>query len=177
MASHFGWRPWIQKRTKPILKLAMPDCLPATINLWQSAKIRCDSALVGATSCDWAPMHSTSGSGLGRVKTPTCNLRVEIPSRFRQLENQKHLRPLLGEDDRENNSAHSWLVHVFTQPGSFADIGRGQTNVRWSPEGGHQPNRSVGPLCAIMLALRKTAREATDEYAPLVCRARKHSRS
>ena len=46
-------------------------------------------------------------SGLGRVKTPTCNLRVEIPSRFRQLENQKYLRPLLREDDRENNSAHS----------------------------------------------------------------------
>ena len=58
--------------------------------------------------------------GLGRVKTPTCNLRVEIPSRFRQLENQKYLRPLLGEDDRENNFAHSWLVHVFTQPGSIA---------------------------------------------------------
>jgi hypothetical protein len=35
--------------------------------------------------------------GLGRVKTPTCNLRVEIPSQFRQLENQKYLRPLLGE--------------------------------------------------------------------------------
>jgi hypothetical protein len=28
--------------------------------------------------------------GLGRVKTPACNLRVEIPSRFRQLENQKY---------------------------------------------------------------------------------------
>jgi hypothetical protein len=55
------------------------------------------------------------------VKTPTCNLRVEIPSRFRQLENQKYLRPPLGEDDRENNSAHSWLVHVFTQPGSNCD--------------------------------------------------------
>jgi hypothetical protein len=27
-----------------------------------------------------------SVSGLGRVKTPMCNLRVEIPSRFRQLE-------------------------------------------------------------------------------------------
>jgi|SRR6266403_4393318 IS30 family transposase len=28
-------------------------------------------------------------------------------------------RLVLGrEDDRENNSAHSWLVHVFTQPGS-----------------------------------------------------------
>jgi hypothetical protein len=60
--------------------------------------------------------------GLGRVKTPTCNLRVEIPSQFRQLENQKYLRPLLGEDDRENDSAHSSLVHVFTQPRSFASF-------------------------------------------------------
>jgi hypothetical protein len=32
-----------------------------------------------------------SAEGLGRVKTPTCNLRVEILSRFRQLENQKYL--------------------------------------------------------------------------------------
>src|SRR5258705_1155309 len=52
------------------------------------------------------------------MKTPTFNLRVEIPSRFRKFENQKCLRPLLREEDRENNSAHSWLVHVFTQPGS-----------------------------------------------------------
>src|SRR5258705_14019144 len=59
-----------------------------------------------------------SGSGLGRVKTPTFYLRVETPSRFRKFENQKCLRPLLREDDRENNSAHSWLLHVFTQPGS-----------------------------------------------------------
>jgi hypothetical protein len=58
--------------------------------------------------------------GLGCVKTPTFNLRVEIPSRFRKFENQKCLRPLLREDDRENNSAHSRLVHVFTQPGSIA---------------------------------------------------------
>jgi len=62
-----------------------------------------------------------SASGLGRVKTPTFNLRVEIPSRFRKFENQKRLRPLLREDDRENNSAHSWLVHVFTQPGSKSE--------------------------------------------------------
>src|SRR5258707_15216531 len=59
-----------------------------------------------------------SASGLGRVKTPAFNLRVEIPPRFRKFENQKCLRPLLREDDRENNSAHSWLLHVFTQPGS-----------------------------------------------------------
>ena len=62
-----------------------------------------------------------SGVGLGRVKTPTRNLRVEIPSRFRRLENQKYLRALLREDDRENNSAHSWFARVFTQPGSKLD--------------------------------------------------------
>src|SRR5258707_12983941 len=31
----------------------------------------------------------TSALGLGRVKTPMFNLRVEIPSRFRKFENQK----------------------------------------------------------------------------------------
>jgi hypothetical protein len=65
---------------------------------------------------------ASSALGLGRVKTPTFDLRVEIPSRFRQVEKQLCLRPLLREDDRENNSAHSWLVHVFTQPGSKADM-------------------------------------------------------
>src|SRR5258707_13250816 len=63
-----------------------------------------------------------SEMGPGRVKTPMFNLRVEIPSRFRKFENQKCLRPPLREDDRENNSAHSWLVHVFTQPGSKGEI-------------------------------------------------------
>src|SRR5229473_7600540 len=73
----------------------------------------------------------TSALGLGRVKTPMFNLRVEIPSRFRKFENQKCLRPPLREDDRENNSAHSWLVHVFTQPGSKADLGVRRRNVRF----------------------------------------------
>jgi hypothetical protein len=78
--------------------------------------------------------HSMSGLGLGRVKTPTFNLRVEIPSRFRKFENQKCLRPLLREDDRENNSAHSWLVLVFTQPGSFATEARCPHYVRFTPD-------------------------------------------
>ena len=74
-----------------------------------------------------------SGRGFGRVKTPTRNLRVEIPSRFRQLENQKCSRPPQGEDDRENNSAHSWLVHVFTQPGSKAEMSLLGQHVRYTP--------------------------------------------
>ena len=38
---------------------------------------------------------ASSALGLGCVKTPVCDPRVEILSRFRQLENQKYLRPLL----------------------------------------------------------------------------------
>src|SRR2546430_2270685 len=74
-----------------------------------------------------------SAPGLGRVKTPTFNLRVEIPSRFRKFENQKCLRPPLREDDRENNSAHSWLVHVFTQLGSLAEAATSLRHVRSTP--------------------------------------------
>src|ERR1035437_10624621 len=59
--------------------------------------------------------------GPGCVKTPNFNLRVEISSRFLRFENQKCWQPLSGEDNRENNSAHSWLMHVFTQPRSKAD--------------------------------------------------------
>src|SRR5467141_1204848 len=80
----------------------------------------------------------TSALGLGRVKTPTFNLRVETPSRFRKFENQKCLRPLLREDDRENNSAHSWLVHVFTQPGSISDLGVRSSQVRFALNNGHR---------------------------------------
>ena len=55
------------------------------------------------------PTGNAAGSalGLGRVKTPTFNLRVEIPSRFRQFETRQRWRPLSQEDNRENNSAHS----------------------------------------------------------------------
>src|SRR6266403_529350 len=89
-----------------------------------------------------------SGSGLGRVKTPTFNLPVEIPSRFRKFENQKCLRPLLREDDRENNSAHSWLVHVFTQPGSKAEVGRPNRDFRFTPKSRHQADGAGCPFCA-----------------------------
>ena len=81
--------------------------------------------------------------GPGCVKTPTFNLRVEIPSRFRKFENQKCLRPLLREDDRENNSAHSRLVHVFTQPGSIASLQRCPDHFRSTPMNGQFPSRSA----------------------------------
>ena len=86
-----------------------------------------------------------SGSGLGCVKTPASNLRVEIPSRFRQFENQKCLRPLLGEDDRENNSAHSRLGLVFTQPGSIAtEMGRPRY-VRYAADSDRRTDIAGGP--------------------------------
>src|SRR5216684_8226077 len=86
--------------------------------------------------------------GLGRVKTPTFNLRVEIPSRFRKFENQKCLRPPLREDDRENNSAHSWLVHVFTQPGSKAALTAPKSNFRFTPESGLRSDIAPCPKSA-----------------------------
>jgi hypothetical protein len=92
--------------------------------------------------------QSMSAKGLGRVKTPTFNLRVEIPSRFRKFENQKCLRPLLREDDRENNSAHSWLVHVFTQPGSKTEVAALRRDVCFAPVSGHRQAVSACPKSA-----------------------------
>src|SRR5258706_14990262 len=89
-----------------------------------------------------------SGLGLGRVKTPTFNLRVETPSRFRKFENQKCLRLLLREDDRENNSAHSWLVHVFTQPGSKGDLTAPKSKFRSTTESGLKSDITPGPVRA-----------------------------
>jgi IstB-like ATP binding protein len=82
-------------------------------------------------------------NALGRVKTPTFNQRIEIPSRFRQFENQKCLRLLLGEDDRENNSAHFWRVHVFTQPGSKATVRPGADHFRSTSINGHLQSRTA----------------------------------
>src|SRR5438876_8774231 len=76
------------------------------------------------------------------------NLRVETPSRFRKFENQKCLRLLLREDDRENNSAHSWLVHVFTQPGSKAALTAPKSNFRFPPDSDRIADIALGPKSA-----------------------------
>src|SRR6266516_2282948 len=102
--------------------------------------------------------------GLGRVKTPTFNLRVEIPSRFRKFENQKCLRPLLREDDRENNSAHSWLVHVFTQPGSKADLKQRMFDVRTFLNSGHSSGRRQCQLVPPTGDLARAARPRLAEH-------------
>jgi len=61
-----------------------------------------------------------SAIGLGCVKTPKSDLRVELSSRFRQFKSQQRCRLLLAEDNRENNSAPPSRAHVFTQPRPFA---------------------------------------------------------
>src|SRR5216683_4542074 len=107
-------------------------------------------------------MGPMSQLGLGRVKTPTFDLRVEIPSRFRKFENQKCLRPLLREDDRENNSAHSWLVHVFTQPGSFASFLASADGFRSSLGSGHRHGRSACLKSATSGLMHRSKEQATD---------------
>jgi hypothetical protein len=42
-------------------------------------------------------MVSMSGQGPGRVKTPTLDLRIELPSRFRRCKNQLHWQRLSEE--------------------------------------------------------------------------------
>src|SRR6476660_1655937 len=59
-----------------------------------------------------------SPSGLGRVKTPKSNLRIEISSRLRQFETITTQATTVGRRQLENNSAHSSPAHVFTQPRS-----------------------------------------------------------
>src|ERR1035437_4886067 len=103
-----------------------------------------------------------SVSGLGCVKTPASNLRVEIPSRFRQFENQKCLRPLLGEDDRENNSAHSRLGLVFTQPGSIAtEMGRPRY-VRSAPDSDQRTDIARGPKGANFRLVHRSKSEGLE---------------
>src|SRR5229473_272894 len=58
----------------------------------------------------------------GCVKTPTSNLQVESLSRLRRIRKEPLWQSPSKEEKRENNSAHSLLVHVFTQPGSISDL-------------------------------------------------------
>src|SRR6266851_3873672 len=59
----------------------------------------------------------------GCVKTPTSNLRVESLSRLRRITKEPLWQSRSKEEKRENNSAHSLLVRVFTHPGPKGDIG------------------------------------------------------
>src|SRR5258707_9258291 len=69
----------------------------------------------------------------GCVKTPTANLRKEPLSQSPSK-----------EEKRENNSAHSLLVHVFTQPGSQTEVRARNREVRFALVSGH---RYAAPAC------------------------------
>jgi hypothetical protein len=56
----------------------------------------------------------------GCVKTPTSDLHVELLSRLGGIRKEPLCQSPSKEEKRENNSAHSLRVHVFTQPGSFS---------------------------------------------------------
>ena len=88
-----------------------------------SAKAHVGSGHTASTHCCRFP-HDTRWTAVDRgcAKTPAFNLRVESSSRFGQSENQKCWRRLSEEGNRENDSALSWLAHVFTRPGPFPDI-------------------------------------------------------
>ena len=58
----------------------------------------------------------------GCVKTPTSDLRVESLSRLRRITKEPLWQSPSKEEKRENNSAHSLLVRVFTQPGPIAEV-------------------------------------------------------
>jgi hypothetical protein len=58
----------------------------------------------------------------GCVKTPTANLRVEIFVSITLNGKRTALAAAVEGGKGENNSAHSLLAHVFTQPGPIADL-------------------------------------------------------
>jgi hypothetical protein len=63
-----------------------------------------------------------SAPGPGCVKTPTSNLRAESLSRLRSIRKEAICQSPSEEEKRENNSARSLRVHVFTPPGSKGEI-------------------------------------------------------
>src|SRR6267142_3139661 len=63
-------------------------------------------------------------------------------------------RPPSKEEKRENNSVHSLLVHVFTQPGSKADHSPRRIDARSTPKNGRrQPDRRC-PKVSLTEAVR-----------------------
>jgi hypothetical protein len=69
---------------------------------------------------------------VGCVKTLKANFRIEISSQLRKFEKQNRWRPVLAEENRENDSAPSSRSNVFTQPRSLADMGHVGRDVRLS---------------------------------------------
>lgn len=79
----------------------------------------------------------------GCVKTPTSNLSVESLSRLYSIRKEPLWQSPSKEEKREDNSAHSLLVHVFTQPGPKSDIGKADDGPRDSTSLTSRPPASV----------------------------------
>jgi hypothetical protein len=119
-------RPDQRHRLRP--PLIPSETAPASRNLWRissgSLATVCPAKKpntypnaigpLSAQPCRLRAPPRTSGIHRGCAKTPAFNLRVEGSSRFGQSENQKFWRRLSEEGNRENDSTHSWLAHVFT---------------------------------------------------------------
>src|SRR6476620_7382115 len=84
----------------------------------------------------------------GCVKTPTSNLSVESLSRLYSIRKEPLWQSPSKEEKRENNSAHSLLVHVFTQPGSKADFVTARPDVRFAAHNGLKSDIAPCPRCA-----------------------------
>jgi len=103
--------------------------------IWSVRLARCPASRTGS------PVGSPNGraaleagTGLrarGCAKTPAFILRVKRPSRFRQSENQKCCGSSREKAIKKNDSPHSWLAHVCTQPGPILAI-RGTSRDRLS---------------------------------------------
>ena len=89
-----------------------------------------------------------SASGPGCVKTLTSNLRVEILSRLRRIGKEQHWQSQSKEEKGENNSAHSLLVRVFTQPWSNSEVSLLARPVRCTLKGGRRQAAPAGPFRA-----------------------------
>jgi endonuclease YncB( thermonuclease family) len=98
---------------------------------------------------------SVSGTDPGCVKTPTSDLRVESLSRLRRITKEPFWQSPSEEEKRENNSAHSLLVRVFTQPGPIAGwlVAQGLA-LDW-PQYSTRMRAKVDDLCREREALRR----------------------
>src|SRR5450759_219005 len=90
-------------------------CQPGAVHTWLHRPMLQNVKKVLAN-----PEPSTHDPGC--VKTPTTNFRVERLSRLGRIRKEQLCQSLSKEEKRENNSAHSPRMHVFTQSGPGTDL-------------------------------------------------------
>jgi hypothetical protein len=103
-----------------------------------------------------------SGSGLGCVKTCASRERAELFSPFSSFDCDCQCCSFPIQRNRDKRSTRKFAIGVFTQPGSFPDIGSLDKEVRFTPKtrlkSGH---RTMSALCQ----LRKSAVHSTTSSA------------